>query len=67
MSGKTTRHRIKYQVNQALNNIEKIYEHLRVIELEADGRSPIIDNDLPLVVQGLKMFEDVLFEFYEKL
>lgn len=62
-----TRGKIAYQADQCLMNIQRLYEHLQSIDELAQGRSPVIEQALPVLVELLTHVEEAFAEFRRRV
>ena len=67
MPRRSTRMKLKYQVDKALTATKRVLEHLQYLDELADDRSDYINEYLPLLVKSLLEWEDGLKLFREGL
>jgi len=67
MAERSTRNKIRWQAQKAIEKAEKIMQHLQYIDELAEKRSGYINNSLPPVVYLTQTYIDVLKKFREGL
>ena len=67
MPRRSTRMKLKYQVDKALTATKRVFEHLQYLDELAEDRSDYINKYLPLLVKSLLEWEDGLKLFREGL
>ncbi len=65
MATRSTRNKIKFQVDGAFNNLYEAQKHLTNIASLADERSDYIDKFLPPIMVSLETMLDVMDRFRE--
>jgi len=67
MAERSTRNKIRWQAQKAIEKAEKIMQHLQYIDELAEKRSGYINNSLPQIVYLTQMYIDTLKSFREGL
>lgn len=67
MAKRTTRNKIRWQVQNALDDIHRCQDHLGQAAALANNRSEIIDNSLPAIMTSLELTRGALESFYESI
>lgn len=67
MNKRSTRNKIRFQLEAALTNIRKGQNHLGLIAALADDQSDYIDNNLPVIMAALETVIDAIDVFGDKL
>lgn len=63
MASRSTRNKVRWQVDKAIRDAEKIIEHLAYVDQLAGGKSPYIDKMLPTMVILADTHLEVLLKF----
>ena len=64
---RSDRNKVRFNVEQAINDLERAEEHLARLDIIADGRSTFIDEQLPRLVLLLDGVKQVLVKFRSQL
>jgi len=67
MASRSTRNKVRWQAKKILDNINRIYEHLKYIDELAQGQSEYINENLPRLVKLFDGVESIITQFYEGL
>jgi len=67
MAKRSTRKKIRFQVDKAANNIDRAIEHLHSLDVIADKRSPDLNENIPKFVFMLDEFRKMLLKWRESL
>ena len=67
MASRSTRNKVRWQAKKILDNIDRIYGHLKYIDELAEHRSPYIDENIPKLVALFSGIEEIVKQFYEGL
>lgn len=67
MAQRSTRNKIKFQAVSAFADLKRAQDHLVEMAALADGGSPHIEKDLPLIVAAVEMVIDAVEKFSEGL
>jgi len=67
MAERSTRNKIRWQAQKAIEKAEKVIEHLRYLDELAQGQSEYINHSLPPVVYLADGFVNILKRFREGL
>lgn len=67
MPRRSTRNRIRYQADKALEHADSILLALQAIDLLAAGNSEVINTNMAVMVSGVDAVRSVLREFRDKL
>ena len=67
MAQRSTRNKIRWQVDQALVDLRTAQIHLLQLAALAEDRSPVIDEFLPVITASLETVIDAVDAFGEKL
>jgi len=67
MAERSTRNKIRWQAQKAIEKAEKVIEHLHYLDELAGGGSEYINHSLPSVVYLAQSFVDILKRFREGL
>lgn len=67
MNKRSTRNKIRFQLEAALEDIRKGQNHLGLIAALADDQSGYIDDNLPIIMAALETVIDAVDSFGDKL
>lgn len=67
MATKSTRHKIRVHANNAVKSMDDCFYHLESLYNIADGRSSIILENVPVLVQLGNEYQKMLAEFSKLL
>lgn len=67
MAKRTTRNKIRWQVQNALDDLHRCQNHLGQAAALADNRSEVIDKSLPAIMASLELTRSALDSFYESI
>ncbi len=67
MNKRSTRNKLRFQLEAALVEIRKGQNHLGLIAALADDRSKYIDDNLPIIMAALETVIDAIDKFSEGL
>lgn len=67
MPGKSTRVKIRWNVEKAAERIDGILNNLRIVDTLADGRSDEINKHLSAIAQAFLEMQKVLLDFRDSL
>ncbi|GAH37803.1 unnamed protein product [marine sediment metagenome] len=67
MATRSTRNRIRFQAEKAIQNIERAMQNLAQLDGMADGNSPYIGENLPQIIVMMAGCQQVLVQFRDKL
>lgn len=67
MAQRSTRNKIKWQATSAYADLKRAQDHLVELGALADGGSPHISRDLPIIVTAVEMVIDAVEKFAEAL
>ena len=67
MAQRSTRNKMRFQGETALVNLQMAQKNLIQIGALADGRSPVIDEFLPVIAASLETVINAVDSFTEKL
>ena len=67
MAEKSTRRQIKDQGRRMVNDFDNAMMRLKAIDELAEGKSVVINTQLPSMFQLLELTQGFVEEFYEKL
>lgn len=67
MAGRSTRNKIRGQVEQAIKKMDDCMGHLQACEAMADEKSTFINEHLPGIVVGVQGLQHVLKQYYDML
>ncbi|KKM24365.1 hypothetical protein LCGC14_1605860 [marine sediment metagenome] len=67
MTQRSTRNRLRGQVQAVVNDLDRAMEHLRNVDLYADGGSDKITKELPKLVAMLSGIKDIFVRWRSEL
>lgn len=67
MASRSTRNKVRWQAQKAIDHAEKILEHLKYLDELAEDRSDYICVALPVVVVGVTRLKESLEVFKDGL
>lgn len=67
MAGRSTRTKIRWAVGEARKKIQGALMSLQTAEENAEEKSPVLNEYMPSLVEGLEAMDKVLSEVFEKL
>lgn len=67
MAGRTTRNKIRFQAKKAVEDIDRAVGHLCLMNNIADGRHPIVNEYIPVIVTLIEEMQKILKKFRENL
>lgn len=67
MASRSTRNKVKFQAGKVKNGFSKIYEHAQKLEEIAEGKSDMINEELPLLVKLTLLSEEYWDDFIARL
>jgi len=63
---RSTRNRIRFQVEKAMKQLDRLLEHLALANVIAGEDHPAFTAAMPQIVQGVEMLRDVLTAFRDE-
>lgn len=67
MANRSTRNKMRFQVEKAIAHVDKIFEHWRYLEELTGGESPHVNELLPVLVSALHEYREACVSFRESL
>lgn len=67
MAQRTTRNKIRWQVQSAIQDMRHLMDHLTQAAALAEDRSVVIDDNLSAIMASLDYVDKALKEFYKVL
>jgi hypothetical protein len=67
MAQRTTRNKIRWQVQSAIQDMRHLMDHLTQAAALAEDRSAVIDDNLSAIMASLDYVDKALKEFYKVL
>ncbi len=64
MAQRSTRNKIRFQVDSARADLEKAQDHFATAAGLADGKHPTIEKDLPMIMAALQLVIEATDKFY---
>ena len=64
---RSTRNKMKFQVEKVINHLDRTFKHFQYLEELGEGRSPWLNENLPLVVAAVSELREGIKRFRESL
>ncbi|NVM22326.1 MAG: hypothetical protein HWN68_11170 [Desulfobacterales bacterium] len=64
---RSTRNKMRFQMEKVINNIDRIFGHLQYLDELAGGASPFINEQLPLLTAAFEEMKKGCKKFRESL
>lgn len=64
---RSTRNKMRFQMDKVIDHLNRTFKHFQYLEELAEGRSPFIDGNLPIVVAAVSELREGIKRFRESL
>ena len=63
MASRSTRNKLRWQVEKAIGHMDRATEHLAIVDIKAEGQSAYIEKHMALLVVMIEGVKEVLQDF----
>jgi len=67
MASRSTRNKLRHQLDKAINDCVRIQSHLHILDELARGESQVVTATLPVAVESVEAVSDFLIAFRSDL
>lgn len=67
MASRSTRNKIRYQAEKAINHVDIATENLAKMDAMANERSPFINDNLPPIIAMLELLKKTIEQLRERM